>query len=64
MLVLSTTVDGEPIVIQTERGAIYVHVVEIRTGQTVRLGFVGPKEVTIDRLSVHLAKRETAGEAR
>ena len=56
MLVLSRKI-GEQIVIGEGERAVRLTVVEIR-GDKVRLAFVAPKDVRIDRLETHEARKK------
>lgn len=58
MLVL-TRMKDEKIVIAVGDLEVIVTVAEIR-GDTVRLGFDAPREITIDRLEVYEAKQQQA----
>lgn len=61
MLVLRAAVGGEPICV----GHDVMVIVTAVKGSTVRLGFIAPPEVPIDRLSVRRSKeRDTAAAAR
>lgn len=58
MLVLSRK-PGEQVIIATQ---IVVKVLEVR-GSRVKLGFVGPADVSIQREEIELKRREQAGVA-